>query len=45
MSTKDLAAIVFAKIEQNEFWILTHPEFIEVYAAYSKDLIDSSAKA
>jgi len=38
MSTKDLAAIVFAKIEQNEFWILTHPEFMEVYKSYSNEL-------
>ena len=38
MSTKDLAAIVFAKIEQNEFWILTHPEFMEVYKSYSSEL-------
>jgi len=44
MTTEDLAVIVFNKIEQNKFWILTHPEFIEVYASYSKDLIDSSVK-
>ena len=38
MTTKDLAVIVFAKIEQNEFWILTHPEFMEVYKSYSNEL-------
>jgi hypothetical protein len=32
---------VFSKIEKNEFWILTHPEFINVYAGYSKELIDT----
>ena len=41
MSTEDLAVIVFNKIEQNKFWILTHPEFIDVYAGYSKELIDT----
>ena len=30
-----------SKIEKNEFWILTHPEFINVYAGYSKELIDT----
>ena len=44
MTTEDLAVIVFNKIEQNQFWILTHPEFIEVYSSYSKDLIDSSTQ-
>ena len=41
MTTEDLAVIVFSKIEKNEFWILTHPEFINVYAGYSKELIDT----
>jgi NAD(P)-dependent dehydrogenase (short-subunit alcohol dehydrogenase family) len=41
MTTKDLAVIVFNKIEQNQFWILTHPEFIDVYASYSKELIET----
>ena len=41
MTTEDLAVIVFNKIEQNQFWILTHPEFIDVYAGYSKELIDT----
>lgn len=41
MTTEDLAVIVFNKIEQNKFWILTHPEFIDVYAGYSKELIDT----
>lgn len=38
MTTEDLATIVFKKIEDNEFWILTHPEFIEVYKSYSSEL-------
>ena len=42
MTPEDLATIVFKKIENNEFWILTHPEFVQVYADYSKNLIDSS---
>ena len=41
MTTEDLAIIVFNKIEQNQFWILTHPEFIDVYAGYSKEPIDT----
>ena len=41
MTTEDLAIIVFSKIEHNEFWILTHPEFIEVYAEYSSELIEA----
>ena len=41
MTTEDLAAIVFNKIEQNKFWILTHPEFIDVYAGYSEELIET----
>ena len=41
MTTEDLAVIVFNKIEQNQFWILTHPEFIDVYASYSKELIET----
>ena len=44
MTPEDLAAIVFKKIENDEFWILTHPEFMQVYADYSKNLIDSSAR-
>ena len=42
MATEDLATIVFKKIEQNEFWILTHPEFIEVYKDYSATLINTT---
>ena len=41
MTTEDLATIVFKKIEQNEFWILTHPEFVEIYKDYSNELINS----
>ena len=44
MTPEDLATIVFKKIENNEFWILTHPEFIEVYSGYSTELIESSTK-
>ena len=44
MTPDDLATIVFKKIENNEFWILTHPEFIEVYSGYSRELIESSTK-
>ena len=44
MTPEDLATIVFKKIENNEFWILTHPEFIEVYSGYSRELIESSTK-
>jgi hypothetical protein len=44
MTPIDLAIIVFKKIESNEFWILTHPEFVEVYSDYSKELIESSTK-
>jgi short-subunit dehydrogenase len=44
MTPEDLANIVFKKIENNEFWILTHPEFIEVYSGYSTELIESSTK-
>jgi short-subunit dehydrogenase len=40
----DLATIVFMKIENDEFWILTHPEFVEVYSGYSKELVESSTK-
>ena len=39
MSPEELAKIVFSKIEQKEFWILTHPEFIDVYKGYSDELI------
>ena len=42
MSPEDLAVIVFKKIEQNEFWILTHPEFIDVYKDYSATLINAA---
>ena len=41
MTTEDLAVIVFNKIEQNQFWILTHPEFIDVYKDYSSTLINA----
>ena len=41
MSPEDLATIVFKKIENNEFWILTHPEFIDVYKHYSSELINN----
>ena len=41
MTTQDLAVIVFNKIEQNQFWILTHPEFVEIYKDYSNELINS----
>lgn len=44
MTPEDLATIVFKKIENNKFWILTHPEFIEVYSGYSTELIESSTK-
>jgi hypothetical protein len=44
MTPEDLATIVFKKIENNEFWILTHPEFVEVYSGYSTELIESSTK-
>ena len=44
MTPGELANIVFKKIENNEFWILTHPEFIEVYSGYSTELIESSTK-
>ena len=44
MTPEELANIVFKKIENNEFWILTHPEFIEVYSGYSTELIESSTK-
>jgi len=39
MDPIDLAKIVFDKINKNEFWILTHPEFLEVYKEYSNELI------
>ena len=38
MTPEDLATIVFKKIESNEFWILTHPEFIEVYETYANEI-------
>jgi len=38
MTPEDLATIVFRKIENNEFWILTHPEFVEVYEAYANEI-------
>jgi NAD(P)-dependent dehydrogenase (short-subunit alcohol dehydrogenase family) len=38
MSPEDLATIVFKKIESNEFWILTHPEFVEVYETYADEI-------
>jgi len=38
MTPEDLATIVFKKIENNEFWILTHPEFVEVYEAYANEI-------
>jgi len=41
MTPEDLATIVFQKIEQKAFWILTHPEFLEVYKSYSSELIGS----
>jgi hypothetical protein len=41
MSTEELAKIVFNKIEQDKFWILTHPEFIKIYESYSTELISS----
>jgi len=44
MTPEDLATIVFKKIENDEFWILTHPEFVEVYSGYSTELIESSTK-
>jgi NAD(P)-dependent dehydrogenase (short-subunit alcohol dehydrogenase family) len=44
MTPEDLATIVFKKIKNDEFWILTHPEFVEVYSGYSTELIESSTK-
>ena len=44
MTPQDLANIVFNKIENDEFWILTHPEFVGVYSGYSTGLIESSTK-
>ena len=41
MTPEDLATIVFKKIKNNEFWILTHPEFIDVYKHYSSELINN----
>ena len=41
MTPEDLATIVFKKIESNEFWVLSHPEFTEVYKIYSSELINS----
>ena len=38
MTPEDLAIIVFKKIENNEFWILTHPEFVEVYETYANEI-------
>ena len=38
MSPEDLASIVFKKIENKEFWILTHPEFVEVYETYAHEI-------
>ena len=38
MSPEDLAKIVFKKIESKEFWILTHPEFVEVYETYANEI-------
>ena len=38
MTPEDLATIVFKKIESNEFWILTHPEFVEVYETYANEI-------
>ena len=38
MTPEDLATIVFKKIERNEFWILTHPEFVEVYETYANEI-------
>ena len=38
MTPEDLATIVFKKIENNEFWILTHPEFVEAYEAYANEI-------
>ena len=38
MSPEDLATIVFKKIESNEFWILTHPEFVEFYETYADEI-------
>ena len=38
MTPEDLATIVFKKIENNEFWILTHPEFVEVYETYANEI-------
>ena len=39
-----LSFIFFKKIENDEFWILTHPEFVEVYSGYSTELIESTTK-
>ena len=38
MSPEDLAKIVFKKIKSKEFWILTHPEFVEVYETYANEI-------
>jgi hypothetical protein len=38
MTPGELANIVFKKIENNEFWILTHPEFVEVYETYANEI-------
>jgi len=38
MTPEELATIVFKKIERNEFWILTHPEFVEVYETYANEI-------
>jgi len=40
MEPIDLAKLVFNKIEKNEFWILSHPELIEVYKEYTKEILD-----
>jgi hypothetical protein len=40
MEPIDLAKLIFNKILDNEFWILSHPEFIEVYKEYSKEIFD-----
>ena len=40
MEPIDLAKLIFNKISNNEFWILSHPEFIEVYKEYSKEIFD-----
>ena len=44
MAPEDLATIVFKKIENNEFWILTHPEFLEAYETYANEIAANKNK-